>query len=48
MTELLAQVQINRDRASNSCVVENGFCPSWIADNFADRYLRACMSTRSW
>lgn len=36
---LLGQVQI-RDRSGGTadCVQENGFCPSWIADNF-DRYV---------
>jgi osmoprotectant transport system permease protein len=34
--ELLAQVQI-RDRTGTGCVAENGFCPSWIADNL-DKY----------
>ena len=34
---LLAQLKV-RDRASeSSCVEDNGFCPSWIADNL-DRY----------
>jgi osmoprotectant transport system permease protein len=39
MIELLAQVQL-RDRSADgaSCVADNGFCPSWIADNF-DRYV---------
>jgi len=40
MTELPAQgVQI-RDRSGDeaSCVADNGFCPSWIVDNF-DRYV---------
>jgi osmoprotectant transport system permease protein len=32
----LAQVEI-RER-DDSCVADNGFCPSWIADNF-DRYV---------
>ena len=36
MSLLLAQVEI-RER-SDTCVSDNGFCPSWIADNF-DRYL---------
>jgi osmoprotectant transport system permease protein len=38
MLDLIAQVQI-QDRSSGdaSCVADNGFCPSWIADNF-DRY----------
>jgi osmoprotectant transport system permease protein len=37
--ELLGQVQL-RDRSAGeaSCVADNGFCPSWIADNF-DRYV---------
>jgi osmoprotectant transport system permease protein len=34
---LLAQVEIHR-RTEDSCVSDNGFCPSWIADNF-DRYV---------
>jgi osmoprotectant transport system permease protein len=34
---LLAQVQI-QSRSGQGCVQENGFCPSWIADNF-DRYV---------
>jgi osmoprotectant transport system permease protein len=29
----LAQVQLHH-RTGNSCVAENGFCPSWIADNW--------------
>ena len=34
---MLAQLEI-RDRAGDdSCVADNGFCPSWIADNL-DRY----------
>ncbi|HEX2234534.1 MAG TPA: ABC transporter permease [Thermoleophilaceae bacterium] len=39
MTALLGQVQL-RDRSTGeaSCVADNGFCPSWIADNF-DRYV---------
>jgi osmoprotectant transport system permease protein len=39
LIELLAQVQL-RDRSAGdaSCVADNGFCPSWIADNF-DRYV---------
>jgi osmoprotectant transport system permease protein len=32
----LAAIQIT-DRSAGSCVQDNGFCPSWIADNF-DRY----------
>ena len=35
-TLLLAQVEIEK-RSGQGCVQENGFCPSWIADNF-DRY----------
>ncbi len=35
--DLLAQVQINTGRKS-SCVVDNGFCPDWIAQNFS-RYI---------
>jgi osmoprotectant transport system permease protein len=37
--ELLAQVQI-QDRSSGkaSCIADNGFCPSWIVDNY-DRYV---------
>jgi osmoprotectant transport system permease protein len=39
MTALLGQVQL-RDRSTEeaSCVADNGFCPSWIVDNF-DRYV---------
>jgi osmoprotectant transport system permease protein len=34
----LAQVQIhNRSAGDASCVADNGFCPSWIVDNF-NRY----------
>jgi osmoprotectant transport system permease protein len=33
----LAQVQIHH-RTGKSCIAENGFCPSWIADNF-NRYV---------
>ena len=33
----LAQVEI-RERTGQGCVQENGFCPSWIQDNF-DRYI---------
>ncbi len=32
-----AQVEI-QERTGESCVAQNGFCPSWIADNF-DRYV---------
>jgi osmoprotectant transport system permease protein len=35
--ETLAQVQIHK-RSGNSCIAENGFCPSWISDNF-NRYV---------
>jgi len=34
---LIAQVQI-RSRSGKGCVQSDGFCPSWIADNF-DRYV---------
>jgi osmoprotectant transport system permease protein len=34
----LGQVQI-RERSGQGCVQENGFCPDWIRDNFADRYI---------
>jgi osmoprotectant transport system permease protein len=34
---VIAQVQI-RSRSGQGCVQENGFCPSWIVDNF-DRYV---------
>jgi osmoprotectant transport system permease protein len=33
--EVLAQVQIH-ERKNLSCVQNNGFCPSWIADHFGD------------
>jgi osmoprotectant transport system permease protein len=34
----LAQVEIHRRSSGEAdCVADNGFCPSWIADNF-DRY----------
>ena len=33
----LAEVEI-RERTGESCVADNGFCPSWIADNY-DRYV---------
>ena len=36
MIELLAQLKIGH-RAAPGCVENNGFCPSWIADNL-DRY----------
>jgi osmoprotectant transport system permease protein len=32
----LAAIEI-QDRSGSNCVQDNGFCPSWIADNF-DRY----------
>jgi osmoprotectant transport system permease protein len=32
----LAAIEI-QDRSGSSCVQDNGFCPSWIAENF-DRY----------
>jgi osmoprotectant transport system permease protein len=35
--DVLAQVEI-RKRTGEGCVQENGFCPSWIADNY-DRYI---------
>jgi osmoprotectant transport system permease protein len=35
---LIAQVEIEK-RSGQGCVQENGFCPSWIADNF-DRYVQ--------
>jgi osmoprotectant transport system permease protein len=38
MIDLLAQVQIH-ERSGGSCVADNGFCPSWIVDNFSDRYV---------
>ena len=38
MIDLLAQVQIH-ERSGGSCLADNGFCPSWIVDNFSDRYL---------
>jgi osmoprotectant transport system permease protein len=34
----LAQVEI-RERSGEGCVQENGFCPDWIRENFADRYV---------
>jgi osmoprotectant transport system permease protein len=34
---VLAQLKIRGDEAGPSCVEDNGFCPSWIADNL-DRY----------
>lgn len=39
MVELLAQVQLqDRSTGESSCIADNGFCPSWIADNL-DRYV---------
>jgi osmoprotectant transport system permease protein len=39
MSELLAQVQLqDRSTGEASCIADNGFCPSWIADNL-DRYV---------
>lgn len=39
MLELLAQVQLqDRSTGESSCIADNGFCPSWIADNL-DRYV---------
>lgn len=39
MIEPVAQVQIQERSAGDaSCVADNGFCPSWIADNY-DRYV---------
>lgn len=39
MLELLAQVQIqDRSTGEASCIADNGFCPSWIVDNY-DRYV---------
>ncbi len=39
MLEPLAQVQLqDRSTGEASCVADNGFCPSWIADNL-DRYV---------
>jgi osmoprotectant transport system permease protein len=37
MLALVAQVQIHKRTAGDSCVADNGFCPGWIVDNF-DRY----------
>ena len=37
MLDLIAQLQ-TRERTGAGCVAENGFCPSWIADNW-DRYV---------
>jgi osmoprotectant transport system permease protein len=39
MTGLIAQVEIqDRSAGEADCVADNGFCPSWIVDNF-DRYV---------
>jgi osmoprotectant transport system permease protein len=35
---ILAQVQIHNRAGDDSCVANNGLCPSWIWDNF-DRYV---------
>jgi osmoprotectant transport system permease protein len=35
---IFAQLEIHDRAADNTCVANNGICPSWIADNF-DRYL---------
>jgi osmoprotectant transport system permease protein len=32
-------LQIRNRKGDSSCVAENGFCPSWIKDNFTDRYI---------
>jgi osmoprotectant transport system permease protein len=38
MLELIAQLKIqDRSGGEGGCVADNGFCPSWIVDNF-DRY----------
>jgi osmoprotectant transport system permease protein len=38
MLELIAQLKIqDRSGDKGGCVADNGFCPSWIVDNF-DRY----------
>jgi osmoprotectant transport system permease protein len=37
MKLLLAAVEVHQ-RSGQGCVQENGFCPSWISDNF-DRYV---------
>ena len=34
----IAQLELRDRRADDSCVADNGVCPSWIADNF-DRYV---------
>ena len=39
MLELLAQVQLqDRSGGEANCIADNGFCPSWIVDNY-DRYV---------
>ena len=38
MIELFAQTLQHHDRSADTCVADNGICPSWIADNF-DRYV---------
>jgi len=35
---VLAQIQF-QDFTKETCESTNGFCPDWIADNFADRYV---------
>lgn len=35
--EILAQVEV-RERTGESCIAKDGFCPSWIVDNY-DRYI---------
>jgi len=39
--DLIAQSEdFFQDRTGDrTCVADNGFCPDWIADNFADRYV---------
>jgi osmoprotectant transport system permease protein len=37
MLELIAQLKIQDRSGESGCVADNGFCPSWIVDNF-DRY----------
>ena len=37
MGPLIAQIQI-RERESDTCLADNGFCPDWIAQNY-DRYI---------
>jgi osmoprotectant transport system permease protein len=43
LLDLIAQLQ-TRERTGACCVAENGFCPSWIADNW-DRYVDPPFST---